>query len=250
MTSRKSDPTSIGGGIQYVDRPDGMDAARYASASRWSPRRWAWEFLRRNEDFVNTSTTLIRTKAAPEDLALWAKEYGLVQFKHFNQPFRSANNPPPKFTTSFVGHKKRLTKEESSVYRRNLDVGDLVVRFTLQDCLNNSYALNAKIRRVKEIAEVAIQILREESGVKEEDYRNTKTSDWLKLLRLLDAVAAGVGNLEMASAIYPAETRGKTSPDELREFFKDRVRRARNHSSERYLFIATLGEKPEVRAGI
>ena len=35
--------------------PDGTKIAQYGKYTLWTPRRWAWEFLCRNKDFISES---------------------------------------------------------------------------------------------------------------------------------------------------------------------------------------------------
>ena len=61
-------------------RPDGLSLDRYKGHEKWSYRRWAWEFLRRNEDFIAACDALNRNEKTEIEIA---EEFHLADFKHY-----------------------------------------------------------------------------------------------------------------------------------------------------------------------
>lgn len=65
-------------------RPDGTDIERYAGCEKWSYRRWAWAFLRRNEHF-QAACKAADASGKDEDKAIVAAEYGLKRYKSYRE---------------------------------------------------------------------------------------------------------------------------------------------------------------------
>jgi len=64
-----------------VDRPDGTDVGRYRNLNKWSYRKWAWEFLRRNTSFI-AECKRVRNGTEADRQAV-ADQYGLKKFKMY-----------------------------------------------------------------------------------------------------------------------------------------------------------------------
>lgn len=60
-------------------RPSGENLEDYDGHDRWSYRRWAWEFLRRNDQFIGACRALEDGDEPRRDEI--AKQVGLKKFK-------------------------------------------------------------------------------------------------------------------------------------------------------------------------
>ena len=60
--------------ITKGNRPDGLSIARYKGHETWSYRRWAWEFLRRDDDFIRACAAVDHNEGTEPEVA---KEFHL-----------------------------------------------------------------------------------------------------------------------------------------------------------------------------
>ncbi len=63
-----------------TNRPDGLSIDRYKGHEKWSYRRWAWEFLRRNKDFIKACEALDRKEGTEEEIATFCSSKFAVTF--------------------------------------------------------------------------------------------------------------------------------------------------------------------------
>lgn len=233
-----------------IDRPDGMDTKKYAGAKKWTNKRWAWEFLRRNTEFLAACKKL-KTQPSAEEEAGVAEKFGLLKFKNCAEPYKGRGWAVPKFVRSRVHYRVRLTEQDPEVYKRKLKVGELVVRFSLEDALNNAAVVDAKIRAAANVARKRLKELEKARQTTAKSKRIGHDADWVKMLRVLDAHAAKKSSAEMAKAIYPKESRGEQKSNaELTDFMKDRKKRALALARAGYLDIVVRNGKPEVREDV
>lgn len=68
-------------------RPSGKDAAAYAGWEAWKPRRWAWEFLRRNKKFQSACDD------EADDRPIIANDFRLREFKDYRQDYAVGEKP-------------------------------------------------------------------------------------------------------------------------------------------------------------
>ena len=159
-------------------------------------------------------------------------------FEHYNL----SSSPAPCFLPNTVYCQSRLVKTDSSVYKRQLGVGDMVIRFSLLDAMNNPAALDAKLRAIEKVAKQNIARLQVKTKTKSTAIRIGHDKDWITLLRLLDAINAKIASVQIAKAIFPDLCRSKDgtpkSDAQLRDLIKERKKRAQQLANKRYLFIA------------
>ena len=74
-------------------RPDGTDVERYIGMEKWSYRRWAWEFLRRNEQFL-AACKRANSAESNDEKAKVAAEFGLKRYKPYTESFTGASGKP------------------------------------------------------------------------------------------------------------------------------------------------------------
>ncbi len=93
------------------DRPDGTDPERYKGRERWSYKRWAWEFLRRNEKF-KTECEQADSSASIEEKARIASEFGLRSYKSYKEPYKGKSGWP-RFTIGLVTIISHLNRDQN-----------------------------------------------------------------------------------------------------------------------------------------
>ena len=220
---------------------DGMHADDYAGSSKWDSTRWAWEFLSRNKEYRSICEELDR-EPDPLEARQIAKAFGLKKYKSVFDPYDVLNSPTPCFLPNTVYAQARLVKTDSSVYKRQLNVGDIVVRFSLLDAVANPAALDAKLRAIGSVAKQKIAKLQSKTKTRPTAIRIGHDKDWIALLRLLDALNAKIAPVQIAKAIFPTLCQSKDgtlkSDAQLRDLIKERKKRAQQLANKRYLFIA------------
>lgn len=240
--------------IMVVKQLDGLCAGDYAESLNWNPTRWAWEFLSRNQEYRLVCQELDR-EPDPQEAHQVAKAFGLKKYKSAFVSYNLSSSPAPCFLPNTVYCQSRLVKTDSSVYKRQLGVGDMVIRFSLLDAMNNPAALDAKLRAIEKVAKQNIARLQVKTKTKSTAIRIGHDKDWIMLLRLLDALKAKITPLQIAKAIFPDLCQGQhgvlKTDVQLRDLIKERKRRALDLSRTRYLLIAawpgktgTGGRKP------
>ena len=86
--------------LKKKGRPDGTDTDRYKGSMKWSYRRWAWEFLRRNEEFEMVCRQA-DANGSDEEKARIASEFGLRSYKSYAEPYVGKSGRP-RFTNGLV----------------------------------------------------------------------------------------------------------------------------------------------------
>lgn len=230
-----------------VKQLDGLCAEDYAGSENWDPTRWAWEFLSRNREYRSICEELDR-EPDPQEARQIAKAFGLKKYKSAFVQYDVADSPVPCFTPNVIYSQARLARSDLKVYTRKLNVGDVVIRFSLLDALKNCAALDAKLRTIEKLAKQKLAALVEKTKAKPIAIRIGHDKDWLAMLRVLDAFQAKVAPAVMAKAIFPLLCQTKDgSPkndDQLRDLIKERKKRARELANERYLYIAAWAGQP------
>ena len=220
---------------------DGLSASDYAESANWDPTRWAWEFLSRNQEYRFICQELDR-EPDPQEARLVAKAFGLKKYKSVFDTYDVPSCTAPCFLPNTVYTQARLAKTDSKIYERQLNVGDMVVRFSLLDALSNPAALDAKLRAIEKVAKQNIARLQVKTKTKSTAIRIGHDKDWITLLRLLDAINAKIAPVQIAKAIFPDLCRSKDgtpkSDAQLRDLIKERKKRAQQLANKRYLFIA------------
>ena len=228
---------------------DGISASDYAESLNWDPTRWAWEFLSRNQEYRSICDELDR-EPDPQEARQVAKAFGLKKYKSVFDPYHVSASPAPCFLPNTVYSQWRLVKTDSKIYERQLNVGDMVIRFSLLDAASNPAALDAKLRAIQMVVKQKIATLQARTKTKPTAVRIGHDKDWLALLRLLDATNAKIAPVQIAKAIFPTLCQSKDgtpkSDAQLRDLIKERKKRAQELANRRYLFIAAWPGKSAV----
>lgn len=214
-------------------RPTGdADDPAYKGAGTWTRKRWAWEFLRRNKDFIACCQRVDAGKADENEVAA---RFGLRKFKHAREPYAAG---PPKFTAATITTKLRAKESDPEEYRRTLKPGEMVVVIRLEPCLRNPAALDSQLRALERSASRRLKLLARDRGVTVPAPRVTKMEDWLYYLRILDLLATGASQDDVARKIYPSMFKDDASRDERRNYVRGRIDGARSFADSRYLDVA------------
>lgn len=236
-----------GSGALQKNRPNGMDPNDYADTTTWDNNRWAWEFLSRDRAFYEIGKELRRYPGADEEAQI-AAVYGLKKFKNALEEYDAPGQSRPKFVFSMVHAQARLIDGDRSAYGRELEVGEMVFKFSLLDALANPATLDAKVREVQRLARKKLLELEKQQQGNPTASSVGHAGDWLESLRLLDATRAKKTHLEIAKAVFARHCTGTgglaKTDDELRRLVKVRKKQAEYLAKKGYLCIAACPAKP------
>jgi hypothetical protein len=187
-----------------------------------TPRRWAWEFLRRSPEYQVRWAEDVGPRFAADgsltpppaiDLTEWARAFGL---SYPLDPAESVDDPPFIISTS------PLTSRESIRYGP--------AKLTL---LDNEAAIVVDLSRpIGEQIDGAVRELRTKKK-KPKGYPRFRPEIYPTYLLVLDARAAGAGYTEIAKVLYPNE-----DSEVARDHVKRHLAAAGRLCWRDYIFIA------------
>ena len=223
-------------------RPDGKSLDQYPGHEHWTKRRWAWEFLTRNESF-RRACDASEQLSEDEKLAI-AATFGLRKFKHYKSKYGSSR---PLFVTGQVRSWSNIVGEKYSAdVPSNLPYGMVMVQFDLVPALTNERALEAQLLHAARRLRDRLKDLASSEG-KRPLALKPKTLHFLNALRMADARASGMKRSDVARLLFPGVTRGRTD-DEAAQHFKSHFRSAKELFDRGYLAVAASETEPPKRA--
>jgi len=229
-------------------QPDGTMLDRYARYKLWSYRRWAWEFLRRNEEFQADCKALANFDGdIEEEKSRIAAKFGLKQFKHYNEHI--TKDTPLRFSATTFLFLSNLTagKEEKATRHILIRPGEVAVRFDLSAMLDNTWGLGSQIRQVevslrKIIASIKLPQIEKQNSQK--IVERVQREKLLEYLRMLDHRQSGATQLECWALV-----KGEGSPDrrnsEERSNARIKLNQAKFYAEHGYRYLAVRVGCPE-----
>lgn len=227
-----------------MDRPDGRSLEQYKGNEKWSHKRWAWEFLRRNTEFLRQCKMLIEAPdLAPTEEEI-AEQFGLKRFKSAKSPYgKKGEFERPRFVAGTVSSYSRLTEERGRLPRR-LQQGEVAFILDLNSALSNAASLKKQISNVRKIAEKRLRTLAELRNVATVPQYRIHSEKLLPYLRILDARAAGMTRQAVFKLVLPEEAKvcaRKASPWE--DTYAPIEIRAKKYAESDYLKLVLAREK-------
>ena len=180
-------------------RPDGLEVDRYKNLKSWTYRRWAWEFLRRNPDFIKACET-VEPSTDDEKLAV-AQQFGLKKFKHYKEGFKQKSGQPI-FNIGQITSIPNLESDAPLKVRISIGPGQVMVRFDLASAMMDVRALDKQLRRAKSVLNKRLELYAKYLG-KNPDSHKPKVATFGIYIRLLDCLAAKKTPVECARIIFP-----------------------------------------------
>jgi hypothetical protein len=236
------------------NRPDGADRSRYKNLEKWSHRRWAWEFLRRNQRFIDACEKVMH--GSEEDKLEIALNFGLKRYKSPADSYRGKFGLP-KFNIGGISYFPNPRPNDSDVrkIKTTLDVGDVLIRFDLLSAFDDVKALTKQLQRAEVILNEQLKEFSEQFGLVPASHSH-KVGTFLTYLRLLDALASGKTPIQCAEMLYPDQSIKKDSV-EKRLLVKNQIVAANEYANNKYRSLSvsirkssnkvvSLGEIPAV----
>ncbi len=190
--------------IKKGNRPDGLSLDRYKGHESWSYRRWAWEFLRRDNEFIRACAAVDNKARDEHDVA---KEFHLLNFKHCNMGFKSKKSPAPNYTVQAImkwaNVKNNETNSSQVRLKAELEPGQVLLRFDLNQELIVGGSLDAQLRVAKRTLEKTLTAYLEATKKKRAPKKKPERKSFLELLRRLDAVAGHDFGAHGLAALQP-----------------------------------------------
>ncbi|HYW58519.1 MAG TPA: hypothetical protein VE934_16315 [Polaromonas sp.] len=237
--------------LDVVLRPTGIDAAEYIGHQSWSPRRWAWEFLRRNPGFINDCDEV--DLSLVDSCAEIALAYGLKSFKHYSEEYYSRRKDGglkrPTFAEAAISVKSNMGAKliGSRKVHLRLSYGQVAIVFDLLRTLSNKRS----IAKMTQVAKSALEkrqgkILKRSAGNTLVSFK-PKRSKFLTYLRLVDLFAHGFDD---ETALRLANNEFDKSLKDLRTEKEQQLSEALECSRFRYRQIAVMVEvRPKKKSG-
>ena len=166
-------------------RPTGTTKDEYAGHEKWTYRRWAWEFLRRNPEFINAC------KAAKDDLAKQvevASEFGLKRFKPYTEAY-GRDRRLPVFLNAAVGMWSAVDASRKRTVSVTLREGQVLVRFNLAAGREDARAIQAQLATAEKRLKAPQTQYMKAIGAQEPKATESKPMYFVRHLRLLDLLS-------------------------------------------------------------
>lgn len=214
-------------------RPNGLDINNYEGYENWTPKQWAWEFLRRNTLYAGVCREL-ELDPSEKEAALSAKQFGLLKLKPPYESYASISSQPPKF---LVDHVRTVIARDDSprAVKWILQNGEIALRVDLVDALRNRQCLEAKLKAIEAVIKKQLLVLESKKQLVGVRRRIKDHGDWLALIRLLDAAAAKK-QTEAASILFESKM-NEMDESKQRKFIHGQYRRAKNLAETGYRHV-------------
>lgn len=158
----------------------------YPDYKLWDSQRWAWEFLRRNKNFIDDCKSITRNFSKKEQEI--AEKYGLSFFKNYSD----IDAPFPKFINRIINSWKNEEGKENNV-EIELKHGQMLVLFNVDQTLGTSFELRAQIKSATEALEKyrdeLIDLIAQDSSINEQPPKRRSSSPmhYVRHLKVIDA---------------------------------------------------------------
>ncbi|MDR3571286.1 MAG: hypothetical protein P4L81_03750 [Candidatus Pacebacteria bacterium] len=206
--------------------PDGTDISAYEGFETWHYRRWAWEFLRRNDDFREACSGLKKLHGDDRDLRKReiAKEFMLRNFRHCDRKVRDQDR------IAFLAQKISPFSPSVTEWGASLENYEVAIVFDLRPSLYAKNAIKSQLENtrktlLKRLAEFKTLIAFENKSAA----ATVKEDVYLHRLRVLDARRAKLTWEQIAECL-------QTDADRLIDI-KDRTERLRKDHKEAMKFV-------------
>ena len=243
-TTKKNDSTTIKGdkNKSTPNRPTGEDVARYKKMDKWTYKKWAWEFLRRNPDYIADCKKVV--SAFDDEKDAIARKYGLKKFKYNREGYREGVGRP-KFDRGSMGFIPNLNEDATITRKINIAPGKVLVQFDLVTAFCDKKALNKQIRRTENMLDIYKKQLPAKL-IEQINVQKPKVMNFGIYIRLLDALAANKTTEECADLIFPNEKYEK--PSFKNKKVRDKIKSAKSYALDKYRYLSIFQGKPNCKA--
>ncbi len=224
-----------------MKRPDGSDLNAYAGWESWTPRRWAWEFLRRNEKFIEEckqADTAKDPKAQKERQKKIKETFHLAQYLSY----RSNGFDKVRFRTSDTVIRANVERK-GKVRKHTIHCfpGQVWVRFDLNGAQHASRALQAQVEHAHARLTKLLSQFEKSAPVRKPS--KPKVHGFLRHLIILDRIASGI--TEDKAVATALRLCANLDPQEDKSSHRNRnwVAQAKSYAAQGYLEVAAMAFK-------
>ena len=224
-------------------RPDGIDTSRYQGLVNWSYKKWAWEFLRRNSDFISECKR-VRNSTCEEKNEV-ALKFGLRKFKDFNEGYSSGSGQP-QFSIGSIKSWSNIDSDKGASTSLNIKLspGQMLIKFNLNDILEDKKAYAKQLRLAENLIKNKLSVYAESLNKKEIEHK-PQPSKYGLYIRILDYLAHKKTYVECAQLIH-SERLKDLAKEDLHELVSNHIKAARKLAKTGYLYLSLLSGKPNV----
>jgi hypothetical protein len=229
------------------ERPDGTDLSRYKNIEKWSYKKWAWEFLCRNNDFIAACKKIESSVDQKNEIEAVAKQFGLKSFKSCTEKYKGESGYP-QFSMGSISSWTNLDAEKDKKRQVSIRIcaGQVVIRFNLVSAIEDRKSLDKQIR----LAEIRLKnrlVSYEKLIQKEAKTHKYKVINFGIYIRLLDYMDKGKSPLECAKLVFPSKVADSRTDNYLRMDVKDPIKAANKLANEGYLYLSVLKGRPKAK---
>lgn len=226
--------------------PDGATVESYAGWEKWTGRRWAWEFLRRNPHFILDCKKVASCDQKPEAVAL---KYHLRVFKSFSKKFNTKKSPAPVFPLNSYRFAANVTGEGLIAKKQvlvPLKPGEAIYVFDFNPEIQIKGSLQAQIDLATKLLNERQKIYLESLNLKPAKNTKPQSGTFIKAIQLLDATRESESIAIGFKSAFPTMCRNLTQ-NEIRRQAESLLRPAREYTLSGYLQIAA-GKGAKIKA--
>lgn len=192
--------------IKKRNRPDGLSLEQYKGYEKWSCRRWAWEFLRRDQDFIQACALVDANKRTEREVA---SEFLLLKFKHCNKKYRTKTTPAPRYAVNSISKWANINNPEATDSNIRcssvLQPGQVLLKFDLNHEFLVKGSLAAQLRVAKTTLFKTLENISTERSEKPPKQMKPQREIFINVIRNLDAAAAQDTIVRGMAALEPAK---------------------------------------------
>lgn len=226
-------------------QPKGLNEEEYKNYKDWSNRKWAWEFLRRNDDFRQRCRAA-RTETDQQEVA---DDFGLKRFKHYREGnfSRKLGWRIPIFKAGAISSWSNVAGNEGARKRHNVTLahGQTLIRFDLAAALTSPRGLRMQLANAQKRIEARIAQYVEATG-KEAGKGATPHRDlFIRHLRLLDLLHSKHTEEQALAIVNKDDLGGQEVDANSKNELRKQMVQARYYAERGYIDIAMMKDAPK-----
>jgi hypothetical protein len=222
-------------------RPTGLEISDYEGCNNWSYHQWAWEFLRRNEEYIADCKEVRDGKKSKMAVA---RKYGLKKFRGYKCNYiHKSGLPKFSITSPFVWSDLNMTKKKPRKIKLNLHAGEMIIRLDLASAIEHTGAIDKQVIEAVKLIEKNVSDFK--SSYKSLSKAHKRQEETFGIyLRLLDLKADKKSNLICGKILLTKKVNSGADNDDLRQDIKQRLRQAKELSTNDYKYLSVRDGAP------
>lgn len=125
--------------------PSGIATTEYPNWESWTYREWAWQFLRRREDYIESCDEINECEKAGRKKLLLKNHCEYFSLKNYKS---YTSNRPPRFNISAIDVWDHLSNDTQPL-KKKIKKGEIIIRFNIKTNFNSHKSLNKQLKNAK-----------------------------------------------------------------------------------------------------